>query len=273
MKQYSRQQRKERVKMKKAVVVISFGTSYGEAEKAIVNIEKSIHEAFSDYDFFRAFTSGMIIRKLKNTKGIAIRNPEEVLDYLAEEGYEEVICQPTHIINGEEFDKMCRMIGKHKESFSSLKVGNPLLTEEEDFMKCAPILMSVAPELKDGEVLVFMGHGSEHFANGAYCQMENTLRYLGHENVYVGTVEGFPGIDYVMQRMKRKGFRKVFLAPFMIVAGDHARNDLSGTEEDSWKSILEEAGYEVEVILKGMGEIDAIARMFVEHTKKAKTEV
>ena len=114
-----------------------------------------------------------------------------------------------------------------------------------------------------------MGHGSEHFANGAYCQMENMLRYMGHENVYVGTVEGFPGIDYVMQRMKRKGFQKVFLAPFMIVAGDHARNDLGGDEEDSWKSILVEAGYEVDVILKGMGEIDDIAEMFVEHAKKA----
>lgn len=254
---------------KKAVVVISFGTSYAEAEKAIVNIENKIQEAFPEHDFFRAFTSGMIIKKLKRTKDIHIGNPEEILDQLAAEGYEEVVCQPTHIINGEEYDKMCRMIQKHSESFRSLKVGAPLLTEEDDFKACAPVLMSVVSELKDKEVLVFMGHGSEHFANGAYCQMENTLRYMGHENVYVGTVEGFPGIDYVMQRMKRKGFQKVFLAPFMIVAGDHARNDLGGDEEDSWKSILVEAGYEVDVILKGMGEIDDIAEMFVEHAKKA----
>lgn len=254
---------------KKAIVVISFGTSYEEAQKAIINIEDKIKEAFEGYDFFRAFTSGMIIRKLKKTKGISIGNPEEVLDQLAMEGYEEVICQPTHIINGDEYEKMCRMIQKHAGSFQSLKVGVPLLTQEEDFMKSAPVLMGVVPELSDGEVLVFMGHGSEHFANSAYCQMENTLRYLGHENVYVGTVEGFPGIDYVISRMKRKDFRKVYLAPFMIVAGDHARNDLAGDEDDSWKKILLDQGYEVEVILKGMGEMDAIAQMFVEHAKKA----
>lgn len=254
---------------KKAIVVISFGTSYAEAEKGILHIEEAIQKEFSDYDFFRAFTSGMIINKLKRTKNIHIENPEEALDRLAQEGYEEVLCQPTHIINGDEYDKMCRMIGKHHDKFKSLKVGTPLLTECEDFMKCAPVIMSLTPELKDGEALVLMGHGSVHFANSAYCQMEHILRYQDYDNVYVGTVEGFPELDYVMKRMKKKGVKKVYLAPFMIVAGDHARNDLAGEDEDSWKSILTEAGYEVEVILQGMGELDAIADMFVEHAKKA----
>lgn len=254
---------------KRAVVVISFGTSYEAAERAIIHIEEKIRGAFPGYDFFRAFTSGMIIKKLKKTRSVFIENPEEVFGRLEKEGYRDIVCQPTHIINGEEYNKMCAMVARYRGSFRSLKVGTPLLTKEEDFMECAPVLMEVMPKLAADEAAVFMGHGSGHFANGAYCQMENTLRYLGYENAYVGTVEGFPGIDYVMQRMKRKGFRKVFLAPFMIVAGDHARNDLGGDGEDSWKSILLSAGYEVEVILQGMGEIDAIAGMFVEHAKRA----
>lgn len=254
---------------KKAIVVISFGTSYAKAEKAILHIEEALKKEFADYDFFRAFTSGMIIHKLKTTKNISIENPEEVLSRLAKEGYEEVLCQPTHIINGDEYDKMCGMIGKHHDKFKSLRVGTPLLTGYEDFMKCAPIMMSLTPELKKEEALVFMGHGSVHFANSAYCQMEHILRYQEYENVYIGTVEGFPGLDYVMKRIEKKEIKKVYLAPFMIVAGDHATNDLAGEEEDSWKSILTKAGYEVEVILKGMGELDAIAEMFVEHAKKA----
>ena len=254
---------------KKAIVVISFGTSYEEAEKAIVNLENALQEAFAGYDFYRAFTSGMIIRKLKRTRGIQIGNPEEVLDFLAEKGYEEVVCQPTHIINGDEYDKMCRMIGKHHSSFQSLKVGTPLLTECEDFMRVAPLLSNLAPNRKEKEALVLMGHGSVHFANSAYCQMEHVLHYLDYEDVYVGTVEGFPELDYVMKRLKRQEIKKVYLAPFMIVAGDHARNDLAGEEEDSWKSILTKAGYEVEVILKGMGELKEVARIFVEHANKA----
>ena len=254
---------------KKAIVVISFGTSYGEARKAILNIEEKIQKAFADYDFFRAYTSGMIIHKLKKTKNIKIENPEEVLERLEREGYEEVLCQPTHIINGEEYDKMCRMIGKHRKAFQSLKVGKPLLTYCEDFMACAPVIMNLVPEIREEEALVLMGHGSEHFANSAYCQMENTLRYLGHENVYIGTVEGFPELDYVIKRMKKNGVRKVYLAPFMVVAGDHARNDLAGEEEDSWKNILMAEGYETEIILKGMGELSPIADIFVEHARQA----
>ncbi|MDO4555411.1 MAG: sirohydrochlorin cobaltochelatase [Lachnospiraceae bacterium] len=254
---------------KKAIVVVSFGTSYEEAEKAICNIEEKIREAFKDYDFFRAFTSGVIIRKLKKTKNIVIENPEELICRLEKEGYEEVICQPTHIINGDEYDKMCYMLARHEDSFQSLKVGKPLLTYLEDFKSCVPIILDMVEKLKDQEALLLMGHGSVHFANSAYCQMETIFRCEGHDNVYIGTVEGFPEIEYVMKQLKRDNIKKVYLAPFMIVAGDHARNDLAGEEEDSWKSILEKAGYETETILKGMGEIDEIANIFVEHAKEA----
>ncbi len=255
---------------KKALMIVSFGTSFDEAMPAIVHIEETCRRAFPEYDFYRAFTSGMIIRKLKKTKNVQIDNPQEVMEKLAARGYDEVLCQPTHIINGMEYEKMMGMLRPYKEQIPVIRVGKPLLTEEEDYRKACQIVMQQlsAPLAKD-EAFVLMGHGTEHYANSAYCQFENMLRDLGHENTYVGTVEGFPGLDYVIRRMKIRGIRKVYLMPLMIVAGDHARNDLAGAEADSWDSLLRAEGFETEIFLKGMGEIDGIADLFVEHLQAA----
>ena len=256
---------------KKALMIVSFGTSFDEAMPAIVNIEETCRRAFPDYDFYRAFTSGMIIRKLKKTKNIVIHNPQEVMEQLAAEGYEEVLCQPTHIINGMEYEKMMGMLAPYKDRIPVIRVGRPLLTDEEDYRKsCQIVMQELDRPLEQDEAFVLMGHGTEHFSNSAYCQFENMLRDLGYENTYVGTVEGFPGLDYVIRRMKIRGIRKVHLMPLMIVAGDHARNDLAGAEADSWDSLLQAEGFETEIILKGMGEIDAIAALFVEHLQAAK---
>ena len=210
---------------KKALMIVSFGTSFDEAMPAIVNIAQ---------------------------------------------GYEEVLCQPTHIINGMEYEKMMRMLQPYKDRIPVIRAGKPLLTEEEDYRKACQIMMKeLKSPLGEDEAFVLMGHGTEHYANSAYCQFENMLRDLGYENTYVGTVEGFPGLDYVIRRMKIRGIRKVHLMPLMIVAGDHARNDLAGAEEDSWDSLLQAEGFETEIILKGMGEIDGIAQIFVEHLEAA----
>ena len=192
------------------------------------------------------------------------------MEKLAAQGYDEVLCQPTHIINGMEYEKMMGMLRPYKEQIPVIRVGKPLLTEEEDYRKACQIVMQQlsAPLAKD-EAFVLMGHGTEHYANSAYCQFENMLRDLGYENTYVGTVEGFPGLDYVIRRMKIRGIRKVYLMPLMIVAGDHARNDLAGAEADSWDSLLRAEGFETEIFLKGMGEIDGIADLFVEHLQAA----
>lgn len=212
----------------------------------------------------------MIIRKLARTQNIIVHSPDEVMDFLAREGYEEVLCQPTHIINGQEYDKMMGMLRKYKNKIPVIKVGTPLLTKEEDYRKTCEIMMDEKGKpLGPEEALVFMGHGTEHFANSAYCQFENMLRDLGFENTYVGTVEGFPDLSYVIRRLKKRNIKKVFVMPLMIVAGDHARNDLAGPEEDSWNAILQKEGFETEIFLKGMGEIDAVAQMFVSHLKRA----
>ena len=256
---------------KKALIVVSFGTSFDEAIPAIENIERICREAYPDYDFFRAFTSGMIIRKIHRTKGITILNPEQVMEKLVAEGYEEVLCQPTHIINGNEYDKATDMIVKYKDQIPSIKIGSPLLTDEQDYVKACKIVMNELEEpLGDKDAFVLMGHGTDHHANSAYCQFENMLRDLGHEKAYVGTVEGFPTLDYVITRLRRRGIEHVTIMPLMIVAGDHARNDLAGAEADSWDSILKAEGFRTTVILKGLGEIDAIGQMFVEHLGEAK---
>ncbi|MDO4975826.1 MAG: sirohydrochlorin cobaltochelatase [Eubacteriales bacterium] len=256
---------------KKALVVVSFGTSFDVAMPAIENIEAICKKAYPDYDFFRAFTSGMIIRKLKRTKDITILNPDEVMQKLVEEGYEEVLCQPTHIINGVENDKMINMLSKYKEEIPVIRIGSPLLTEESDYATSCEIVMNeLDHSLESNEAFVLMGHGTEHYANSAYCQFENMLRDMGHENTYVGTVEGFPSLDYVIGRLRRRNIEKVTIMPLMIVAGDHARNDLAGAEADSWDSILKAEGFKTSVILKGLGEIDAIGDLFVKHLEEAK---
>jgi sirohydrochlorin cobaltochelatase len=256
--------------MKRALVVVSFGTSVDIAFVAISNVEDKLKAAFPDYDFFRSFTSKMIIRKLARTKNITINSPEEVFEKLVAEGYDEVICQPTHIIPGLEYEKMLDMILPYKDDFKSFRVGRPLLTTDVDYVNVAHILMKqVKQPVPADEAFLMMGHGTTHSVDSTYCMMEHVLRDLNYDNTFVGTVEGFPDIHYVLKRFARKKTRKVTMMPMLIVAGDHARNDLAGEGEDSWKSILEREGYETEVIMKGLGEIDDIAEVFADHAREA----
>ncbi|MDO4169509.1 MAG: sirohydrochlorin cobaltochelatase [Lachnospiraceae bacterium] len=252
---------------KKALLVVSFGTTFPDAISAIENIEEEFKQTFPEYDFYRVFTSGMIIRKLKRTKGIEILDMEKALDYLYQEGYTEVICQPTHIINGMEYEKVKTAAAPYRKLFRKFILGEPLLTTEQNFRDTAEILLAQMPEYKEDEAVVFMGHGSAHYANGAYSEMENMFRALGREQVYVGTVEGFPGLSYIEGRLKKKGIRKVHLMLMMIVAGDHAQNDLAG-EEDSWKAYLLEQGYEVSTSIIGMGLLDGIPKLYTKQMKK-----
>lgn len=259
---------------KKALVVVSFGTSVDIAFPAITNVEEKVKQRFPDYDFFRSFTSKMIIRKLARTKNITINSPEEVFEKLVAKGYEEVVCQPTHIIPGLEYEKMLDMILPYKDDFKSLRIGRPLLAKEEDFEEVAHIVMKeIGHTLTEDEAFLLMGHGTTHSADSAFCMMEHVLRDLNYHNAFVGTVEGFPSFDYVRKRFRRKKIRKVTMMPLLIVAGDHARSDLAGEKEDSWKSVLEKDGYETEVILKGIGEIDAAAEVFAKHAVEGEERV
>lgn len=254
---------------KKALVCISFGTSYEDAEKAILQLERALEARFKEYDCFRAFTSGMIIKKIEKTRGIKIYNVAEIMEKLRMEGYEEVLCQSFHVIQAEEYHKTIKELKKYTAYFHSLRLGKPLLSNIEDFKKCAQILGESLPKVGQKEAIVFMGHGSNHMANACYSQMEIMFRQLGYENFYVGTVEGFPGLDYVLKRLEKRKVAKITLTPFMIVAGDHAKNDLAGDEEDSWKSALSKRGYKTELILRGLGELPEIASLFLKHADAA----
>lgn len=257
---------------KRALAIISFGTSYPDARHAIEVLEQSLANSMPGYDFYRAFTSGMIIRKIEREEGIHIPNPAELMEQLQKAGYEEVICQSLHVIPGLEYEKMCAQI-RQAAGQMTVKIGQPMLTSQEDYITVCQALLGEIPALAADEAYVYMGHGTEHAVNAAYSQIENTFRFLDAERVYVGTVEGFPALDYVQKRLRAHNIHKVWLAPFMIVAGDHAQNDLAGEEKDSWKSILTAEGYEVEIVLRGLGTIPGIGELFISHCQDALREI
>lgn len=251
--------------MKKAVLVVSFGTSYEETRKKTIEAcENKIRENLNDYDFYRAYTSNMIIRKIKKRDNILIENPIEALDRLYEEGYEDVIVQTLHIICGEEFNKLKEQVDSYKSKFKNIILGRPLLTYIEDYKEAAKAIEHQIPEMEDNEALVFMGHGTYHESHSAYPALEYVIRDNGI-NAYVGTVEGYPEIEHVIRRLKEDNINTVNLMPFMLVAGDHAINDMAGDEDDSWKVILEEHNFNVKVHLKGLGENEYIQDKFVNH--------
>lgn len=257
--------------MKKGILAVSFGTSHLDTmAKTIAVIEKEMEERFPDCNVYRAFTSGMIIRKLKRTEGIHIDTVPEALNRMAADGIEDVIIQPTHIINGIENDRMMEDLMERMSLFHRIRVGKPLLSSVEDYKKAIHAVMAET-ELDDGEMLVLMGHGTDHHANSAYPTLEYTFHALGYSQVLVGTVESFPELKNVMAKLKIAEKQKVALMPFMLVAGDHAKNDMAG-EEDSWKSQLEEEGYKVRVIMKGLGEFRGIRQIFMEHIEEAAGE-
>ena len=256
---------------KKAILVVSFGTSFKETrEKTIDAVEKAVKEKYRDWEVRRAFTSKMIIKKLKERDGIFIDYIDEALQRLADDGFEKVVVMPTHVMNGTEYDFVAHISCGFRDKFKCLKISKPLLTTEEDYDAVIEAmdeayLKRVFKGPSDGKAVVFMGHGSEHYANSAYCQLQMKLIALGYEHVYVTTVEGFPSFDDTLRFMSGHKYNKVVLAPFMLVAGDHATNDMAGDEEDSLKSKFIDAGCEVECFLEGLGEQKAFQDLFLEH--------
>ncbi|WP_375669752.1 sirohydrochlorin cobaltochelatase [Halanaerobium saccharolyticum] len=245
--------------------MVSFGTSYPETrKKTIAACEAEIAKNNPDYDLKRAFTSGMIIEKLKQRDKIFIDNPEEALKRLYEEGYQQVIVQPLHIINGSEYHDLIKAVKKFKNKFRVLKVGQALLTKTEDYFELADIISQEIKAESEKQAIVLMGHGSQHAANSVYSAFDYVLKDKGLDNYYVGTVEGYPELEQVIKKLKEKDYKKIKLAPLMLVAGDHAQNDMAGEEEDSWKKRLEAEGFEVEIQLQGLGEYARVQKFYID---------
>ncbi|MGE4353862.1 MAG: sirohydrochlorin cobaltochelatase [Oscillospiraceae bacterium] len=257
--------------MKKALLVVSFGTSYHDTlEKNITAIENDIATALPGRMLVRAFTSGMIIKKLRERDGVMVLNVSEALEKLLAEGYTDLVMQPTHVLNGDEYDKLCHLAHPFETRFEHFAVGTPLLTDVIDYHEVAKAMLTELPEKRNDTSLVFMGHGTEHHANAVYAMLEYVFHDMGRTDIYIGTVEGYPAFDEILRRLReRKKAQNVVLYPLMVVAGDHAKNDLAGENGDSWKSLLEKEGYRVTCVLRGLGENSGIRKIFVKHAREA----
>lgn len=255
----------------KVILVVSFGTSYNDSRDITIGaIENAIQTAFPDYEVRRAFTSQIIIDKLAERDGLEIDNVGEALDRAVADGVKTLIVQPTHLMNGYEYTDLADELETYKDKFEQVVLGEPLLTSDEDFAAAAEAITAATAEYSDENTAIcFMGHGTEADSNVVYETMQHVLTEKGYSNYFVGTVEATPDLEDVMAAVRNGGYTKVVLEPLMVVAGDHANNDMAGDEEDSWKSQFETAGYEVECVIKGLGQMEDIQAIYVQHTRDA----
>lgn len=255
---------------KKGLLAVSFGTSVNETRKKTIDaIEADLGAAFPDHTLYRAWTSGKIIKKLAKRDNIRIDTVSEAMERMIADGVRQVVVQPTHVINGIENEQMIGDVRKFQDRLEKIAFGAPLLTSEEDSAAVIRAVMEEFPKLPEEEALVFMGHGTTHYANTVYAALDGKFKDLGYPNVFLGTVEAYPSMETLLKLVRACGVRKVTLAPFMVVAGEHARNDMSGEEKDSWRSRFEAAGFQVECVLKGLGEYKGIRDLYVRHVREA----
>ena len=254
-----------------AILVVSFGTSYNDnRDLSIGATEEAIQEAFPDYEVRRAFTSQIIIDKLEERDGLEIDNVTEALDRAVEDGIKNLVVQPTHLMDGYEYQDLVGELAEYAEAFEKIEVGAPLLTSDEDFENVVKAITADTKEYDDGETAIcFMGHGTEAESNKVYAKMQELLTEEGYDNYFVGTVEASPTLEDVMAQVDAGDYKNVVLEPLMVVAGDHANNDMAGDEEGSWKKAFEDAGYNVECLIQGLGQLEEIQDIYVEHTQDA----
>ena len=259
------------MKKEDAVLVVSFGTSYNDSRKKTIEaIEKTIAGHFHDYEFHRAFTSRGIIQILEKRDSIAVDGVSEAMERLFNQGIKRVLIQPTHVMSGEEFDAMMEEMRPYEAAFEAVAVGAPLLTSEADYERLVRILAEDTKEFDaEGTEIILMGHGTEHSATEVYVRLAEEFKKQGYSRYHVGTVEAVPSLEDMKREVDRTGAHRVVLQPLMIVAGDHANNDMAGDEEGSWKSVFQSAGYDVVCRLKGLGELEGIRESFLEHAKMA----
>lgn len=272
------------------LLVVSFGTSFNDSRVAdIKGIEDALQEAFPDWSVRRAFTAQIIINHVQARDGEKIDNMDQALERAVENNVKNLVIQPTHLMHGAEYDELVEAVEAYKDQFESVKIAEPLLGEvgedasvvNDDKAAVAKAITAQAVETagfdsldaakEDGTAFVFMGHGTSHTAKISYSQMQTQMSDLGYENVFIGTVEGEPeetACEAVIEAVAEAGYKKVILRPLMVVAGDHANNDMAGNEEDSWKSMFNASGKfdSVDTQIAGLGQIEAIQKIYIENT-------
>ena len=259
----------------KELLVVSFGTSFNDSRRLTIGgIERALQKAFPDWSVRRAFTSQIIIDHVKSRDGEVIDNVSESLDRAVENGVKTLVVQPTHLMHGYEYTDLVNELAEYADAFESITVGEPLVNSAEDFSMTAAVLADVTASYNDGKTaIVYMGHGTEAESNEIYAKMQQLMKDAGYENYFIGTVEAEPSLEDVLALVQAGSYERVVLRPMMIVAGDHANNDMAGEEEDSWKSVFEAAGYEVECVLQGLGQSSVVQQMFVQHCAEAMAKI
>ena len=275
----------------KELLVVSFGTSFNDSRVAdIKSIEDALQEANPDWSVRRAFTAQIIINHIQARDGEKIDNMEQALERAVANGVKQLVVQPTHLMHGAEYDEMCDAIDKVRDKFESVEIAEPMLGEvgndatiinaDKEAVAKAVVAAalsesgyeSTAAAKEAGVAYVLMGHGTAHVAKVTYSQMATQMDKLGYENVFIGTVEGEPedtSCEAVIAAVKEAGYTTVVLRPLMVVAGDHANNDMAGADEDSWKTMFEAAGLTVNCQISGLGRIADVQALYVAHSKAA----
>ena len=275
------------------ILVVSFGTSFNDSRaEDIGGVEKALQAAYPDWSVRRAFTAQIIINHVQARDDEKIDNMDQALERAVDNGVKNLVVQPTHLMHGAEYDELTEAVENYKDKFESVKIAEPLLGEvgadetaiNEDKAAVAEAITAEAVKTagfdsldaakEEGTAFVFMGHGTSHTAKISYSQMQAQMEQLGYENVFIGTVEGEPedtACEAVIEKLKDAGYKKVILRPLMVVAGDHANNDMAGDDDDSWKSQFEASGVfdSIDTQIAGLGEIDAIQQLYVAHTQAA----
>lgn len=275
------------------LLVVSFGTSYNDSRaEDIRGIEDALQEAYPDWAVRRAFTAQIIINHVQARDEEVIDNMQQALDRAVENGVKNLVVQPTHLMHGAEYDEMTEALEEYQDKFESVAIAEPMLgdvgddatvinADKEAVAKAVTDAAvadagfdSMEAAAEDGTAFVFLGHGTSHTAKVSYSQMQTQMEELGFANAFIGTVEGEPedtACEAVVEKVKEAGYKNVILRPLMVVAGDHANNDMAGSEEDSWKSMMEASGAfeSVDTQIAGLGRIDAVKDLYVEHTKAA----
>ena len=256
---------------KQGLLAVSFGTSYPETRRATIEaIENDLARAFPERSLVRAWTSGMLRRKVEKTEGLRILSVAEALEQLAAAGFADVLVQPTHLLSGEELERTRETVRSFAGRFENLSMGEPLLSCPADIAAMARAVEGIYGDLPRGELLALMGHGSAAMAFPAYELLERQFRQDGYPNICIGTVEFTPGIAPVLDRVRRDKPPRVHLAPLLVVAGDHAVGDMAGDEPGSWKNQIAREGAEVVCHVNGLGEYEAVRALYVAHARGAR---
>lgn len=273
------------------LLVVSFGTSYNDSRvNDIKSIEDALQEAYPDWSVRRAFTAQIIINHIQARDGEKIDNMTQALERAVANGVKNLVVQPTHLMHGAEYDEMCAAIDDYRDNFDAVSIAEPLLGEvgsdatviNADKEAVAKAITAAAAEASGfdsleaakeaGAAFVLLGHGTAHVARVSYSQMSTQMQQLGYENVFIGTVEGEPeetACESVIEEVRAAGYTTVILRPLMVVAGDHANNDMAGSDDDSWKPMFEDAGFTVDCQIAGLGGIADIQALYIAHTQAA----